>query len=84
MITFEEWDDFEETTAEFAPSQYEQKLQKSVSELNRDIAREVSLELELMAIRADAEKNLLPQFFFEAGPMTRHPVTMPPESYMEL
>ncbi|MBN2717348.1 MAG: hypothetical protein JXX14_15960 [Deltaproteobacteria bacterium] len=57
MITFEEWTECDEITKEFAPAQYERVLRKSISEMNRDAAA----ELTIMGIRADAHRGRLPE-----------------------
>ena len=79
MITFEEWEACDVITAEFAPAQYEKALRQSISDLNRDTEPELSL----MAIRADAQKGLLSDFSFVAGPLTRQPVDTPVQ-YIDL
>lgn len=70
MVSFEEWEEFDDITTEFAPAQYEKQLRKSISESNSDTMPELSL----MAIRADAEQGRLSDFTFEAGQLMRQPV----------
>ena len=70
MISFEEWEEYDAVTKEFAPAQYEKLLRKSISDLNRDI----SPELSVMAIRDDAAQGRLADFSFESGQLRRQPV----------